>query len=241
MISDRRPILLESGDWDATPSYFKFENMWLQSKGFVDKLKNWWQSYNMVGQSYNFSGRADFILLQKLKSLNKDITRWNKEEFGKVETRKTRALDELMALEQMTEGRQLTLIESNQMMRLRVELQQLAKAEEISWRQKSRLLVGNEIIEDKELIKAEILDFYGKLYTEQENWRPSKNFEGIATITTEEKNGLEAPFDEDEVLAAIQSSAPDKAPRPDGFTMAFYQHSWEFIKHNILTAMNHYH
>lgn len=127
LISDHRPILLESGDWDATPSYFKFENMWLQFEGFVDKLKNWWQSYN-------FSGRADFILLQKLKSLKKDITRWNKEEFGKVETRKTTALDELMALEQMTEGRQLTLIESNQMMSLRVELQQLAKAEEISWR-----------------------------------------------------------------------------------------------------------
>lgn len=29
VISDHRPILLESRDWDATPSYFTFENMWL--------------------------------------------------------------------------------------------------------------------------------------------------------------------------------------------------------------------
>ncbi|XP_070003185.1 uncharacterized protein [Nicotiana sylvestris] len=42
VISDHMPILLESGDLDATPSYFKFENMWLQSEGFIDKLKNWW-------------------------------------------------------------------------------------------------------------------------------------------------------------------------------------------------------
>lgn len=44
VISDHRPILLESEDWDATPSYFKFENMWLEVDGFLDKLKLWWQS-----------------------------------------------------------------------------------------------------------------------------------------------------------------------------------------------------
>lgn len=30
VISDHRPILLENGDWEASPSYFKFENMWFQ-------------------------------------------------------------------------------------------------------------------------------------------------------------------------------------------------------------------
>ena len=44
VISDHRPILLESEDWDATPSYFKIENMWLEVDGFLDKLKLWWQS-----------------------------------------------------------------------------------------------------------------------------------------------------------------------------------------------------
>lgn len=71
VISDHRSILLESGDWDVTPSYFKFENIWLEVDGFLDKLKYWWQSYN-------FNGRPNFILMQKLKSLKKDIITWNK-------------------------------------------------------------------------------------------------------------------------------------------------------------------
>jgi len=263
VISDHKPILLECGDWDVSPSYFKFENMWLQSEGFLEKLEYWWQSYNIVG-------RADFVLLQKLKRLKRDITNWNREEFGKVETRKTRALDELAAFEQAAESRQLTVPELIQMMNLRIELQQLVKAEEISWRQKSRCLwlkegdkntkffqkianshrrgncidklkVGTEIIEDKHRIKQETVDFYESLYTEPEQWRPSANFEGIPSISVEEKFNLEATFQEEEVLAAIQSCAPDKAPGPDGYTMAFYQKSWDFIKVDILAAMNHYH
>lgn len=263
VISDHRPIILESGDWDATPSFFKFENMWLQSEGFLGKLKSWWQNYT-------FTGRADFILVQKLKSLKKDITTWNREELGKVETRKNRALEELMALEQAAEDRQLTLSEANQMVSIRIELRQLAKAEEILWRQKSRclwlkegdkntkyfqkianshrrsnfideLMIMDEIIEDREQIKLETLNFYENLYTERESWRPSANFEEIATIIEEEKEGLEASFNEEEVLAAISSIAPDKAPGPDRYTMAFYQHSWEFIKHDILAAMSYHH
>lgn len=27
VISDHKPIMLESGDWEVNPSYFKFENM----------------------------------------------------------------------------------------------------------------------------------------------------------------------------------------------------------------------
>lgn len=57
----------------------------------------------------------------------------------------------------------------------------------------------------------------------------------------EESSNLEAAFGEEEVLATIKSSAFDKAPVPDGFTMAFFQSSWEFIKTDILAAMQHYH
>ena len=57
----------------------------------------------------------------------------------------------------------------------------------------------------------------------------------------EESSNLEAAFGEEEVLATIKSSAFDKAPVPDGFTMAFFQSSWEFIKTDLLTVMQHYH
>lgn len=92
-ISDHKPLMLESGDWSSTLSYFKFENMLLQQEGFMDMVKEWWQGYVI-------SGNPDFILVQKLGNLKKDISKWNKEVYGKLETRRSRILEELSALEQ---------------------------------------------------------------------------------------------------------------------------------------------
>lgn len=177
---------MESADWYVNPSYFKFENMWLQHDGFIDKVKEWWQSYNV-------NGSPDYILAQKLKHLKRDISKWNKEEYGKVEVRASKALDELLILEQATEGRMKTLEVKYQILNLKLEIQRSARAEEASWRQKSKcfwfkegdrntkflqrvasdnrrynridkLLVEEEIIKDKELIKKEILSFSQSLY-----------------------------------------------------------------------------
>ncbi|RVW26742.1 hypothetical protein CK203_108376 [Vitis vinifera] len=41
---------------------------------------------------------------------------------------------------------------------------------------------------------------------------------------------LEAPFSEEEVLFALSARSGDKAPDPNGFSMAFWQASWDFLK-----------
>ncbi|KAK4708772.1 hypothetical protein R3W88_029697 [Solanum pinnatisectum] len=127
--SDHRPILLKCGDWESNPSYFKFENMWLEEVGFLEKVKTWWQSYSV-------NGTPDFILYQKLRYLKKDISNWNIEVFGKIDTNRNRALEELTAIEHVSQ----TLEEKSKVLCLKLELQKLAKIEEVSWRQKSRCL-----------------------------------------------------------------------------------------------------
>lgn len=52
-MSDHRPVLLLNGDWEDNPSYFKFENMWLQEEWFLDKIKEWWQNYS-IRESLDF-------------------------------------------------------------------------------------------------------------------------------------------------------------------------------------------
>ena len=42
--SDHNPIVLQSGNWKLMRSYFKFENWWLQTEGFLDRVKEWWSS-----------------------------------------------------------------------------------------------------------------------------------------------------------------------------------------------------
>lgn len=155
--------------------------------------------------------------------LKKDISTWNMEVYGLVDRKRSKALDELSRLEQATESRLQSQDEKLRAFNLKLELEQLAIAEETSWRQKSRCLwlsagdrntkffqrmasphrrknhierlqIGEGITEDKDRIKAEILNYYQKLYTESEPWRPTVDFEGLATLSLEERNSLEILF-----------------------------------------------
>ncbi len=59
---------------------FRFENMWLKAVGFVEKVKGWWESYQV-------QGTLSYIFAYKLKALKRDLKNWNVEEFGNVENR----------------------------------------------------------------------------------------------------------------------------------------------------------
>ncbi|RVW43937.1 Retrovirus-related Pol polyprotein from type-1 retrotransposable element R2 [Vitis vinifera] len=47
-------------------------------------------------------------------------------------------------------------------------------------------------------------------------------------------SSLEVSFSEEEIFAALSSFCGDKAPGPDGFTMAFWLFSWDVVKPEIL-------
>jgi hypothetical protein len=55
--------------------------MWLKYEGFVDKVKQWWNSYH-------FQGLQSFILASKCRALKIDLKKWNTEVFGNVERKK---------------------------------------------------------------------------------------------------------------------------------------------------------
>ena len=64
------------------------ENMWLRVDGFMDKIKEWWQSYN-------FKGKPSFVLAKKLQALKYDLKMWNKGTLGNVLARKDATLEKL--------------------------------------------------------------------------------------------------------------------------------------------------
>ena len=65
-ISDHFPILVEAGGILRGKSPFRFENMWLKTDGFKDRVHSWWNQYS-------FSGTPSFVLAKKLKALKEDI------------------------------------------------------------------------------------------------------------------------------------------------------------------------
>lgn len=53
------------------------------------------------------------------------------------------------------------------------------------------------------------------------------------SLTPEMATWLERPFLLEEIKTAVFSTAPDKAPGPDGFSMAFFQHCWDILKDEL--------
>ena len=77
-ISDHFSILVKAGGILRGKSPFRFENMWLKTNGFKDRVHSWWNRYS-------FLGTPSFVLAKKLKALKEEIIQWNQSEFGNVE------------------------------------------------------------------------------------------------------------------------------------------------------------
>ena len=77
-ISDHFPILVEAEGILRGKSPFRFENMWLKTVGFKDRVHSWWNRYS-------FLVTPSFVLAKKLKALKEDLIQWNRNDFGNVE------------------------------------------------------------------------------------------------------------------------------------------------------------
>ena len=92
VILDHCPLLVKAGVMSRGKTSFKFENMWLKVKGFVDLVRGWWNGYHFVGS-------PSYVLACKLKALKGDLKHWNKHVFGMCLLRKKCLLAELLDLD----------------------------------------------------------------------------------------------------------------------------------------------
>jgi hypothetical protein len=248
--SNRFPVLLVRGDIHSGKRPFKFENMWLQEDGLVDRVRLWWASYS-------FQGSPSFVLTKKLKALKIDLKSWNDQVFGNVD-----CLDDLRSLDRLEEERGLASEEILRKSLIASDLERIILQEELGWRQKSRvlwlkegdkctkffhriaysnkrsnsiesLLVNGFVTSDQPAIRDHIVHFYESLFSEQYNWRPWLDGLAFNSLSSEEAAQLELPFEENEVLEVVKAMNRDKAPGLDGFPMAFFQDCWDVIKYDI--------
>ncbi|WKA03651.1 hypothetical protein VitviT2T_021750 [Vitis vinifera] len=146
------------------------------------------------------------------------------------------------------------------------ELEEIIMREEIHWRQKAKVkwvkdgdcnsklfhkvangrrnmnfikFLENEsglVLDNFDSITKEILHYFKKLYLSHpgESWR----VEGIDWSPISEKSAskLDSPFFEVEIYNAIFQLDRNKAPGPDGFTIAVFQDCWDVIKDDLVIA-----
>jgi hypothetical protein len=261
--SDHAPIILLRGCVQNGKSSFKFENMWLKEEGFVDKVRSWWSSFS-------FLGSPSFILANKLRALKGEIKRWNREVFGNVGARNKAWAKELELLDRTEETRRLSEEEKERRRLLASELEASLLQEEISWRQKSRvrwlkegdkctkffhqvasanrrvnsidsLMVNGSSTSDPTSIGEHVVSYFDSLFMETLSWRPKMDNMEFDRLNVEEASSLEAPFEESEVREVIKGMDRDKAPGPDGFSMAFFQDCWEVVKEDFMAVFEEFH
>jgi hypothetical protein len=263
LLSDHFPLMLVCGSNRDRKKYFKFENMWLKSVGFVEQVQRWWESYD-------FQGLPSFVLASKLKALKVDLKIWNAKVFGDVGKKKKELLEGIKELECFEEARGLVEEKWVQKSDMIGELEKTLIFEEVNWRQKSRALwlkegdnnakffhrvakshrrynhvgvlrINGALSSDPVEIKDHIVNYYDSLYTEQNSWRPRVDGISFSSIDADECLWLERGFEEQEVWEVVREMNGDKAPGPDGFSMAFFQKCWGVLKKDIMAVFSEFH
>lgn len=60
------------------------------------------------------------------------------------------------------------------------------------------------------------------------------------SISGDEAEWLERPFDDEEEASVVLSLNGDEATSPDGFSLAFFQSCWEVVKRDVLLIFNEF-
>ena len=101
--------------------------------------------------------------------------------------------------------------------------------------------VDGVLYEDEEEVRSKMVNFYQRLYTESDSWRPSTDRLEFARIEEVERLELEGDFSKEEVVKVLYEMEGDKAPGPDGFTMAFFQKCWSVVEIDVMAFFDHFH
>ena len=126
-ISYHFPILVEAGRMLRRKSPVRFENIWLKTNGFKERVHSWWTQYS-------FSGTPNFVLAKKLKALKGDIKQWNCSVFGNVGCQKKELLEALKLLDAKEVEDGLFEVEIGERAVMRSQIHNLLSLEEVSWR-----------------------------------------------------------------------------------------------------------
>nr|CAN64368.1 hypothetical protein VITISV_040345 [Vitis vinifera] len=92
---------------------------------------------------------------------------------------------------------------------------------------------GVELVEEQEVREGIVKAFQHQL-REDPGWRADLEGLQLKSLDLSEAEALEVPFTEEEIFSALMDMNGDKALGPDGFTMAFWQVCWDFIKEEVV-------
>ncbi|XP_059669248.1 uncharacterized protein LOC132314393 [Cornus florida] len=204
--SDHVHLVLDCGGLCSQTFPFRFENMWLRSDDFQGKVSSWWEGVTSLEIDRLEEARRDMESLHSRRASCRAV------------------FAEIASMEEISwqqKSRALWLKEGDRNTKF---FHQLANAHRRS-NHIGRIRVDGEELWREEEVHNGVASFYQKLYTESLVWRPKLDGLHFEAISELDKDRIENPFTEEEVLKALSSCNGDKALGPDGFTMRFLMES----------------
>ncbi|RVX02750.1 LINE-1 retrotransposable element ORF2 protein [Vitis vinifera] len=214
--SDHFSVVLEGGIMRRGPSPFRFENMWLKVEGFQELIHSWWQGIELV----NHWDRVECE-----RRLSEEETVSKKE--AKDSYAKWVSLEETHWRQH---SRELWLREGDNNTGY---FHRMVDAHR-RFNHVDRIKIGGVWLTEEKDVREGVANAFQHLLTENSDWKADIEGLQLEQLNQQEAENLEQPFSEEEIHSALMEMNGDKAPGPDGFTMAFWQRCWVIVKEEVL-------
>ncbi|KAK4567805.1 hypothetical protein RGQ29_003530 [Quercus rubra] len=169
--------------------------------------------------------------------------------YAKLSRQKVSLLGCILAVDEIEETRTLLEGEQCEHYQAKADLERIMLMEEISWRQKSRLLCLKEGDKNTKFFhrlanshrRNNTIGQLLALYSESSIHRPLLDGTEFSVLEDKMSCWLERCFSEDEVFEVVSNMNGDRAPSLDGFTMSFFQSCWGILKEDVKKVFHYLH
>ena len=97
-----------------------------------------------------------------------------------------------------------------------------------------KIKVNGVWLTEEQDVREGLANAFHQLLLEDSGWKTDIEGLHLEHLSIQEAESLELPFSEEEIHFALMEMNGDKTPDSDGFTMAFWQTCWDFVKEEIL-------
>ncbi|XXG68937.1 hypothetical protein AAC387_Pa06g1919 [Persea americana] len=248
---DHSPILLNHSNPHPAPNApFKFENKWLLHPSLLEVVSSSWESTT--------AGNPQFILAHKLKALKQALKIWIKHTFGQIHNNIHLAEANVLCCQQSFDSSPSDTF-WNDLMAAKLGLHDALKAQEIHWKQRSRISwlkegdkntkffhqsakakssfnsikhisVDGLKVDDPLIIQGQAVDYFSNLFKPHEGQLHHILFQIDRPKVSELDNFTLIYMPlNSEIKEAVFALKRNSSPGPDGFNGAFYTSAWGII------------
>ncbi|KAK1267562.1 hypothetical protein QJS04_geneDACA002664 [Acorus gramineus] len=227
----------------------------------MDVLKQAW--------SIHIQGTAMYRLAKKLQHAKHVLKAWNFQHFGKAEDQVVCKRDQLLAAQVALQRTPLDRLAIANEREDKFQYAEALKQEEEILRQKARmnwlhegdkctkffytqfaarksnktlrkvvLPDGTELEEARE-VQHYMVEYYKTLLNKETN-QPLPKLSATRKLTEEDNRSLCAEITVEETADNLKQMKGDSSPGPDGLTVGFFQHCWEVVRDDLISAVQEF-